>query len=92
MLRHFVAYSSEVYTDVIVHNARVSLPVRYILTKMGQPHPSTLIKTDNSTANLFVHDNITLLDWRKWESSQISKGIWDSIQIPKIQRSAGLTS
>ena len=39
-------------------NAKLAVPIRQDLIKMGHPQPATKIKTDNSTADGFVNDII----------------------------------
>lgn len=65
-LRHVVASSAEAETAGLFHNAQVAIPIRYILTEMGHPQPATPIKTDNVTANAFVHANITQRKSKSW--------------------------
>ena len=48
--------SSKAELVVLFHNGKPSVPLRIILNKIGYPQPSTLIKTDNSTA--MVPDNV----------------------------------
>ena len=66
-LRHVVASSAEAETAGLFHNAQVAIPIRYILTEMGHPQPATPIKTDNATANAFVHANITQRKSKSWD-------------------------
>ena len=41
------------------HNSQTATSLRYIIKELGHPQSATAIKTDNSTADSFVHDNIT---------------------------------
>ena len=58
-LHNDVASSTESETAGISHDVQVAIPLRYMITEMGHPQPSTLLKTDNTTANLSFRDNIT---------------------------------
>ena len=57
-IRHVVASAAEAETSGLFHNAQTGLSVRQILHDLGHPQPATPLKTDNSTANSFVHSNI----------------------------------
>ena len=59
MIRHVVASSVEAETSDILHNVQVAIPLTYMLNKMVHPHVSTPLKSDNATANSFIHGNIT---------------------------------
>lgn len=58
-LQHIVSSAAEAEVGGIYHNAQVSIPIRILLQSLNHPQPPTLIKTDNSTANGFIHDNIS---------------------------------
>jgi hypothetical protein len=66
-LRHVVASSAEAETAGIFHNAQISMPIRYVLKQLGHPQQATPLKTDNSTAASFVHDNITQKKSKSWD-------------------------
>ena len=66
-LRHVVASAAEAEVGGIFHNAQTSIPIRNMLINLGHPQPPTPIKTDNSTANSFVHDNINLKKSKSWD-------------------------
>jgi hypothetical protein len=55
-LRHVVASAAEAETGGIFHNAHTIIPIRQALEALDRPQPSTPLKTDNSTANGFVHN------------------------------------
>ena len=52
---------------VIFHHDQGHIPLRYMPTQMGHPHTITRLKTDNTTANSFVHDNITQKKSKSWD-------------------------
>jgi hypothetical protein len=66
-LRHVVSSAAEAETGGLFQNAQVAIPIRHILEALGHPRPPTLIKTDNSTANGFVHDNIHQKRSKPWD-------------------------
>jgi hypothetical protein len=66
-LRHVVASAAEAEVGGIFHNAQMAIPIRNMLTRLGHQQPPTPIKTDNSTANGFVHDNINLKKSKSWD-------------------------
>ena len=66
-LRHVVASSAEAETAGIFHNAQVAIPVRYLLNAIGHTQPATPLKTDNTTAHSFVHNNITQKRSKSWD-------------------------
>ena len=55
-----MASAADAETGGIFHYAQMGLRVWYILIKLGYPQPPTPLKTDNSTANGFIHNNINL--------------------------------
>ena len=57
-LRHVVASAAEAEVAGVFHNTRMAIPIRHLLHSLGHTQPPTPIKTDNSTANGFIHDNI----------------------------------
>ena len=50
--------AAEAETAGLFHNAQQARPIRYILTQLGHPQPPTPIKTDNATANAFIHQTM----------------------------------
>jgi hypothetical protein len=57
-LRHVVSSAAEAETGGVYHNAQTAIPIRIILEALNHPQPPTPIKTDNTTANGFIHNNI----------------------------------
>ena len=57
-LRHVVSSSAKAEVAGIFHNATTAIPIRHMLQALNHPQPPTPIKTDNSTALGFIHNNI----------------------------------
>ena len=57
-IKHAVSSSVEAETAGLFYNAQMALPIWYILNSISHQQPATPIKTDNSTALGFVHNNI----------------------------------
>ena len=66
-LKHVVASSAEAETAGLFHNAQEAVPIRYMLEQLGHAQFPTPIKTDDSTANAFVHNNITQKKSKSWD-------------------------
>jgi len=66
-LWHVVSSAAEAETAGVFHNAQIAISIRYLLECMGHQQPPTPIKTDNSTANGFVHDNIHQKRSKSWD-------------------------
>ena len=66
-LKHVVASSAEAEAAGLFYNAQVALPIRYMLEQLGHPQSPSPIKTDNSTANAFVHNNLTQKKSKSWD-------------------------
>ena len=66
-LRHVVSSAAEAETAGVFHNAQMALPIRVALQALNHPQPPTPIKTDNSTANGFIHDNIHQKRSKSWD-------------------------
>ena len=67
MLRHVVSSAAEAETNGVFQNAKLAVPLRHLLNKMGHPQSQTVINTDNSTSSGFVHDNIQLKQSKSWD-------------------------
>ena len=59
-IRNVVASAAEAETETagLFGNSQVAIVIRCALQSLNHPQPPTPIKTDNSTANSFVHSNI----------------------------------
>ena len=67
MLRHVVASAAEAEIAGIFHNAQHTVLIRRILRALEHPQPPTRIKTDNTTANGFIHNNIHQKRSKSWD-------------------------
>ena len=66
-LKHVVASAAEAEIAGIFHSAQTSIPIQRILRALGHTQPVTPIKTDNSTASGFIHDNIQQKRSKSWD-------------------------
>ena len=66
-IRHVVASAAKAETSGLFHNAQTGLILRQLLRDFGHPQPATPLKTDNSTANSFVHSNIRQKRSKSWD-------------------------
>ena len=66
-LKHVVASAAEAETGGLFHNAQTGLIVRQALSDLVHPQPQTSLKTDNSTANSFVHNNMKQKRSKSWD-------------------------
>ena len=66
-LRHVVSSAAEAEVAGIFHNATTAVPIRILLQALQHPQPPTPLKTDNSTATGFVHDNIHQKRSKSWD-------------------------
>ena len=67
ILRHVVASAAEAEVAGLFYNAQTVLHIRRILQALNHPQPPTPMKTDNSTANGFVHKNIQQKRSKSWD-------------------------
>lgn len=65
--RHVVCSSAEAETAAVFHNAQTAVPIRRILISLGHPQPATPLKTDNSTTEGFVKNNIDVPRAKTWD-------------------------
>ena len=66
-LRHVVSSAAEAETAAIFHNAQQAVPIRIILQALDHQQPPTPVKTDNSTAQGFIEDNIHMKKSKSWD-------------------------
>ena len=66
-IQHVVSSAAEAETAGIFHNAQQAIPIRYILKELGHPQPPTPIKTDNTTANAFIHQTMRHKKSKSWD-------------------------
>ena len=62
-----MASAAEAEVAGIFHNAQTTILIRRILRALNHPQPPTPIKTDNSTANGFIHNNIHQKRSKSWD-------------------------
>ena len=66
-IRNVVASAAETETGGVYNNAQDAVIIRIALQEIGHPQPPTPIKTDNTTAHSFVHDNIKQRKSKTWD-------------------------
>ena len=66
-IKHVLSSSAEAETASLFHNAQIAIPMRHILDSIGHVQPATLLKTDNSTAHGFVHNNTHQKRSKSWD-------------------------
>ena len=66
-LKHVVASAAEAEIAGVFHSAQTAIPIRRILRALGHTQLATPIKTDNSTASGFIHDNIQQKRSKSWD-------------------------
>ena len=66
-LKHVVASAAEAETGGIFVNGQIILQLRQTLHALGHPQPPTPLKTDNSTAYKFVHDEMKQKMSKSWD-------------------------
>ena len=66
-LRHVVASAAEAETGALFHNAQNIIAIRHVLNVLGHPQPPTPLKTDNSTAYGYVHNDIKIKKSKSWD-------------------------
>ena len=66
-LPHVNSLAAESETGGIFHNAQIAIPIRRLLKVLQHPQPPTPIKKDNSTACVFIHDNIHQNRSKYWD-------------------------
>ena len=60
LLKNIVCLAAEAKCAGLFHNAQVALGIRRTLEAIGHPQQPTKIKTDNNTANSFVHASMRI--------------------------------
>lgn len=66
-LRHVVSTAAEAETAGVFHNTQMAIPIWRILGFLGHPQPDTPVKTDNTTATGFIHNNIHQKRSKSWD-------------------------
>jgi hypothetical protein len=65
--RSVLASAAECETGGIFFNGQTIIIIRVALETLGHPQPPTPLKTDNSTADSFVHSNIKQRKSKTWD-------------------------
>ena len=65
--RHVVSSAAEAEVAGVCHNATMAIPMRQTLEALNHPQPPTPLKTDNSTATGFAHDNVHQKRSKAWD-------------------------
>ena len=66
-LKHVVASAAEAESAGVFHSAQISIHIRRFLHSLGHTQTATSIKTDNSAATGFIHDNIHKKRSKSWD-------------------------
>ena len=66
-IRHVVASAAEAETAGLFYNAQTGLIIKQTLEDLGHHQPPIPLKTDNSTANSFVHANMKQKRSKAWD-------------------------
>ena len=62
------AETAEAETAGLFHNAQTAIPIKRALVGLGHPQKQpTPIRTDNSTANSFIQNNLTMKRTKSWD-------------------------
>ena len=82
-LRNVVCSAAEAECGGLFNNAQVALTIRRTLEAIGHPQRTTRVKTDNKTANSFVHASMRAKRSKTWDMryhwlrEQTTKKIFD---------------
>ena len=66
-LKHVVASAAEAETGGLFVNSQLAIPLRHALEALDHHQPPTPLKTDNSTAYKFVHDDMKQKMSKSWD-------------------------
>ena len=66
-LKNVVCSAAEAECAGLFHNCQKAVEIRRILQALGHKQTPTLVKTDNSTANSFVHTTMKLKKSKTWD-------------------------
>ena len=64
---HVVTSAAEAEMSGIFHNAKTAINIRNILEALNHKQPPIPLKTDNATANAFVHSNMKQKRSKSWD-------------------------
>eukprot|EP00957_Ditylum_brightwellii_P210109 15364581-Ditylum_brightwellii.AAC.1 len=74
-LKNEVCSAAEEECNGLFHNGQLAIMIRGLLQQTGNPQAPTKIKTDNSTANSFVHSSMHVKRSKSWDMAL--KIYWD---------------
>ena len=66
VLKNIVSSTAEAECGGIFHNAQTAIGIRQTLEAIGHPQQTTRLKTDNKTANSFVHVSMQIKRSKTW--------------------------
>ena len=66
-VRHGVASVAEAEVGGLFHNCQTIIPIRNCLILVGHSRLPTPVKTDNTTAQAFTYNNITIKKEKYWD-------------------------
>ena len=66
-IKNVVSLAAEAETAALFHNCTTAIAIRQALTGLGHPQQKTTVKTDNSTANSFVHSEMRVKQSKSWD-------------------------
>ena len=66
-LKHVISSAAEAETGGIFVNGQFAIPIRHTLIALGHLQPPTPLKTDNSTAYKFVHNDMKQKMSKSWD-------------------------
>ena len=66
-IKNVVGSAAEAETGGLYGNAQMGIIIRHALEELGHPQPPTPLKTDNATANSFVHSNLRQKRSKTWD-------------------------
>ena len=67
ILKNIVCSAAEAECGGLFHNAQIAIGLRRTLEAIGHPQQVTRIKTDNKTANSFVHASMKIKRSKTWD-------------------------
>ncbi len=68
---HIVSSAVEAETAAFFHNAQTACPIWHVLISLGHPQPPTPLKTDNATANAFIHQAMRHKKSKSWDMAAV---------------------
>lgn len=66
-IKTVVSSAAEAETAALFHNCQTAIAICHALIGLGHPQHKTPVKTDNSTANSFVHSEMKVKRSKSWD-------------------------